>query len=155
MFGITAFSGSPFSSTAGNVYSEAITIAASSSSSCYSIRYAFGGATVVGVSTVDAKTNRYTFVSTSLNGSSSVAAVSNVVLRTGVQISPASEFTAKVVYSALGSATVASNSQFMAIVRKKWENEADISETWTMVQDNSEIWTQVTDNSETWTRTTH
>ena len=175
MFGIAAFSAAPFSSTAGSVYSESATIAASSSItsnairyavtasatmsatsglSCYSITYAFAGATIVGESDSDLNAVRYTFGSAQIDSSSFLTSASSVVLRTQAVIAGQSAFTSSCGYIAQPNITFACDSGFVANARKKWENEVDIAETWTTVNDQSEIWTPVTDTSEIWT-TTH
>ena len=129
-------------------------VASESGASAYGIRYAFGGATIVGESDVSAITYRYTFPSATLTATSGFNDVySNVIFRESVGISSDSDFSARVVYRALGRSTLEANSNFVANVREKWENEAIATEIWVNVPSTNEIWTVVPATSETWTPT--
>ena len=126
-------------------------VASESSSSVYGIRYAFGGATVVGESDVAVVTNRYTFPSALIVGESSIADVtSNTLSNVQVGIDSASDFSARVVYTAKGVTLMAGSSSFIANIREKWENEAIATETWSTIDPTSETWTVIPAQSENW-----
>lgn len=129
-------------------------MASESGLSAYGIRYAFGGATVVGESSLSAVTYRYTFPSAVLAAQSSIPDVVTIVVNNvPFSIDSQSDFSARVVYTAKGVASMTGNTNFVANVREKWENEAILSESWVNVSPTSEIWTVIPSTSETWTPT--
>lgn len=163
-FGISAFSAAPFSSTAGAVYSESATIAASSSItsnairyavaaaatmpatsglSCYSIRYAFAGATIVGQSDSDVNAVRYTLGSAQIDAESAIATNTSVILQTQISVVGESAFSASCIYIGQPTMTFECASGLVINARKKWENESDTAETWTPIENTSETWTRI------------
>ena len=151
MFGISSFSQAPFASTVRPIYTVRATVASASNAAAYGIRYAFGGATVVGVSVLDVATNRYTFPTVLIEGESVLVDVDAVtILQMQVNIDAVSAFTTKIAYTTNGSALVAGYSSFIANIREKWENEAIATEAWSTIAPTSEIWTVIPAQSENW-----
>lgn len=126
-------------------------MASESGSSAYGIRYAFGGATVVGESGVAAITYRYTFPSALIAGQSAVAdVVTNTISQAQVNIDAESDFSAVVAYTTNGVTLITGSSSFIANIREKWENEAIATESWSNIAPTSEIWTVIPAQSENW-----
>ena len=144
MFGISSFSEAPFASTVRPIYTVRATVASASNAAAYGIRYAFGGATVVGVSVLDVAANRYTFPSALITGQSNVDNVGTIrISQILVNIDAVSDFSATIAYTTNGATLVAGYSSFIANIREKWENEAIATEVWSTVNPTSEIWTVI------------
>ena len=151
MFGISSFSQAPFASTVRPIYTVRATVASASNAAAYGIRYAFGGATVVGVSVLDVATNRYTFPSALITGQSNVDNVGTTIIsQILVNIDAVSDFSATIAYTTNGATLVTGYSSFVANIREKWENEAIATEAWSTVDPTSEIWTVIPAQSENW-----
>lgn len=131
----------------------AASVDSSSGSSAFAIRYAFGGATVVGESDVSVQTNRFTFPSATFTVVSSLPDVaSNVINNIQVPIESATDFTARVNYTARGIVLVGAQSSVIAVVREKWENYASDGEVWNNIPKASDTWVKINNESEIWTK---
>ena len=150
MLGFSTFAQTPLSAVRP-LYNVSFTLTSASAASAYGIRYAFGGATIVGESVLDVATNRLTFSSVLITGESVIPDVHTVtILRTQFSIDSASDFAATVAYTTNGATLVAGYSSFIANIREKWENEAIATEAWSTVDPSSEIWTVIPAQSENW-----
>ena len=150
MLGFSTFAQTPLSAVRP-LYNVSFTLTPLSTASAYGIRYAFGGATIVGESALDVATNRLTFPTVLIVGESVIPDVHTVtILQTQIGIDTASDFTATVAYTTNGSTLVAGYSSFIANIREKWENEAIATEAWSTVDPSSEIWTVIPAQSENW-----
>ena len=150
MLGFSTFAQTPLSAVRP-LYNVSFTLTSASAASAYGIRYAFGGATIVGESALDVATNRLTFPSALIAGISSIPdVVAFRVLDQQFALSAATDFSATIAYTTNGATLVAGYSSFIANIREKWENEAIATEAWSTVDPSSEIWTVIPAQSENW-----
>jgi hypothetical protein len=150
MLGFSTFAQTPLSAVRP-LYNVSFALTSESTASAYGIRYAFGGATIVGESVLDVATNRYTFPSALITGQSNVDNVGTIrISQILVNIDAVSDFSPKVAYTAAVGAVITDSLSFIANIREKWENEAIAAEAWSTVDPTSEIWTVIPAQSENW-----
>ena len=152
MFGISAFSETPFSSLQNGYTDLVISLSSSSTVDASAVAKYQVSSTSATTSSIQTSVIGVLAGQADINSLSSISSSAVCDYSALIQLNAESSFISSVSYTTKTSANIDSISILVANARYKWENETDTSESWTDITDQSETWTTVIDQSESWTR---
>lgn len=142
MFGISALSQAPFSSTAGGaIYEASSVLSAVSVFNAVVAKTTSIAPAIAPASAFSSEAVRYTFGRAEIVSESDFTSAFSITYNPRVTVQSNSSINATCAYTTNALFAINSQTSIISAVRLKWESEPIVSETWTVIPSQNETWT--------------